>query len=38
IDWRKVITHRLPLDRFDEAWEAHRAGDGLKVCVTPGTA
>ena len=36
VNWREVVTHRLPLSRFDEAWEAHRLGAGLKVCVTPG--
>jgi L-iditol 2-dehydrogenase len=35
IPWEATITHTLPLDRFDEAWEAHRTGAGLKVCVLP---
>ncbi|HYI25376.1 MAG TPA: zinc-dependent alcohol dehydrogenase family protein [Thermomicrobiales bacterium] len=35
IPWRETITHSLALDRFDEAWEAHRTGAGLKVCVLP---
>jgi len=35
VPWRETITHSLALDRFDEAWEAHRTGAGLKVCVLP---
>lgn len=35
IPWEALMTHRLPLDRFDEAWEAHRTGAGLKVTVLP---
>lgn len=35
IPWEALITHRLPLDRFDEAWEAHQTSAGLKVTVLP---
>lgn len=35
IPWETLITHRIPLGRFDEAWEAHRTGAGLKVTVLP---
>lgn len=35
INWEKVVTHRHPLDEFDQAWEAHREGAGLKVSVQP---
>lgn len=35
IPWRETITHRYTLDQFDDAWEAHRTGAGLKVCVLP---
>lgn len=35
LDWEKIVTHRFPLDRFDEAWETHREGAGLKVCIQP---
>jgi threonine dehydrogenase-like Zn-dependent dehydrogenase len=36
IDWKSIITHRIPIARFEEAWETHREGTGLKVCVFPG--
>ena len=36
IDWEAVVTHRFPLENFEEAWAAHRDGAGLKVCVQPG--
>ena len=36
IDWRSIVTHRIPIARFGEAWETHREGTGLKVCVYPG--
>ena len=36
IDWRSIVTHRIPIARFEEAWETHREGTGLKVCVYPG--
>lgn len=35
IDWRSIVTHRFPLGEFEEAWEAHRTGAGLKVSVYP---
>lgn len=35
IDWRNVVTHQFPLDEFEDAWEAHRSGAGLKVSVHP---
>lgn len=35
INWETVITHRYSLDDFDQAWEAHREGAGLKVSVQP---
>lgn len=35
IPWRETITHRYALDHFGDAWEAHRTGAGLKVCVLP---
>ena len=36
IDWKSIVTHRIPIARFEEAWETHREGTGLKVCVYPG--
>jgi 2-desacetyl-2-hydroxyethyl bacteriochlorophyllide A dehydrogenase len=36
IDWGSIVTHRIPIARFEEAWETHREGTGLKVCVYPG--
>lgn len=38
IDWETIVTHRFPLERFEDAWEVHREGAGLKVCVEPGGA
>ncbi|HEX4203080.1 MAG TPA: zinc-dependent alcohol dehydrogenase family protein [Ktedonobacteraceae bacterium] len=35
IDWEDIVTHRFSLEQFDEAWEAHKQGVGLKVCVEP---
>ncbi len=35
IDWETIVTHRIPLDRFEDAWSAHSEGAGLKVCVLP---
>lgn len=35
IPWEALITHRLPLSRFDEAWNTHWTGTGLKVTVLP---
>lgn len=37
INWETIITHRYSLDDFDQAWEAHREGAGLKVSVQPET-
>jgi L-iditol 2-dehydrogenase len=36
IDWRSIVTHRIPIARFEEAWETHREGTGPKVRVYPG--
>jgi 2-desacetyl-2-hydroxyethyl bacteriochlorophyllide A dehydrogenase len=35
IDPKKMVTHTFPIDRFDEAIATVRAGEGLKVQVTP---
>jgi 2-desacetyl-2-hydroxyethyl bacteriochlorophyllide A dehydrogenase len=35
IPWQEVISHQFGLDEFDAAWEVHRTGAGLKVCVIP---
>ena len=35
VGWRSIITHRFPLERFDEAWSVHREGSGLKVSLQP---
>lgn len=35
IDWRNIVTHQFSLDEFEDAWEAHRSGAGLKVSVHP---
>jgi threonine dehydrogenase-like Zn-dependent dehydrogenase len=35
VDWETIVTHRFPLRRFEDAWTAHRAGEGLKVSVYP---
>ena len=35
IDWEKIVTHRFPISRFDDAWGVHSGGEGLKVCVYP---
>ncbi len=35
LDWEKVVTHRFPLDQFDDAWAVHSEGAGLKVSVQP---
>lgn len=35
LDWEKIVTHRFPLSDFDEAWEAHSEGAGLKICIKP---
>jgi L-iditol 2-dehydrogenase len=34
-DFGRLITHRFPLDRFDEATEAASDGTAMKVVVTP---
>ncbi len=35
INWEAIVTHRFPLDDFEQAWDTHRSGAGLKVCVQP---
>lgn len=35
IDWRQIVTHRFSLGEFEDAWETHRSGEGLKVSVYP---
>lgn len=35
LDWETIVTHRYPLDDFDQAWAVHREGAGLKVSVQP---
>lgn len=35
INWETIITHRYSLEDFDQAWEAHLEGAGLKVSVQP---
>lgn len=35
VNWKEIVTDRIPLARFDEAWTALRTGAGLKVCVQP---
>lgn len=30
-----IVTHRFPLEQIDEALNAARRGDGLKVCLKP---
>lgn len=37
LNWDTIVTHRYSLDDFEEAWEAHREGAGLKVSVQPET-
>ena len=37
VDWETIVTHRFPISRFEDAWTAHRRGEGLKVCVYPGS-
>jgi L-iditol 2-dehydrogenase len=37
LNWETIITHRYPLDDFEQAWAAHREGAGLKVSVQPET-
>ena len=32
----KIITHRLPLERINEAWSLMESGEALKVTVLPG--
>lgn len=38
INWEAIVTHRFPLDDFDQAWEAHSRGAGLKISVQPAAA
>lgn len=35
VDASKVITHRFPLERFEEALEIFESGEGMKVLITP---
>jgi 2-desacetyl-2-hydroxyethyl bacteriochlorophyllide A dehydrogenase len=35
INWETIVTHRFPLENFEEAWAAQREGAGLKICVQP---
>lgn len=37
LNWETIVTHRYSLEDFDQAWEAHREGAGLKVSVQPET-
>src|SRR4029453_6943475 len=36
VDISPVITHRFPLDRFEEAFETAASGHAAKVIVFPG--
>jgi threonine 3-dehydrogenase len=38
VDVTPVITHRFPLDRFEEAFDVMASGRSAKVIVFPGTA
>jgi threonine 3-dehydrogenase len=35
VDLSPLITHRLPLEDFQEGFDAMRAGDSLKVILIP---
>jgi 2-desacetyl-2-hydroxyethyl bacteriochlorophyllide A dehydrogenase len=35
VDTRKMVTHTLPIERFDEAVALVRAGEGLKIQIDP---
>jgi threonine dehydrogenase-like Zn-dependent dehydrogenase len=35
VDTAKMVTHTFPIDRFAEAVEVVRRGDGLKVQIDP---
>jgi NADPH2:quinone reductase len=35
VDTERMVTHRLPLDRFAEGVELVRRGEGLKVRIAP---
>jgi L-iditol 2-dehydrogenase len=35
IELKPIITHRFPLERIHDAFEAYEKGDGLKVVVEP---
>ena len=37
LNWETIVTHRYSFDDFEQAWEAHREGAGLKVSVQPET-
>jgi 2-desacetyl-2-hydroxyethyl bacteriochlorophyllide A dehydrogenase len=34
VNGRRLLTHRFPLDRIDEAFEAHRAPESIKVALS----
>jgi Zn-dependent alcohol dehydrogenase len=31
----RIITHRLPLERFEEGFHLVSSGEGIKVILTP---
>ncbi len=35
INWEAAVTHRFPLESFEEAWDTHRKGGGPKISVQP---
>lgn len=35
LDLQKLVTHRIPMERFDEGLEAMRKGSGMKVVLYP---
>jgi threonine dehydrogenase-like Zn-dependent dehydrogenase len=35
VDTDKMVTHTFPIDRFDEAIQVVRRGEGLKVQIDP---
>jgi threonine dehydrogenase-like Zn-dependent dehydrogenase len=38
VDRRKLVSHRFPLERVDEAFEVQGSGAAIKVLLTPATA
>jgi len=34
VNGRRLLTHRFALDRIDDAFEAHRAPDSIKVALS----